>query len=140
MALVHAKLELHDLRDAYAFAATVVQRKLRSLNDEVSEEDAVQLLVVKLWQRAERFNSSIGTFSGYASRYAGALRVDVVRELDGRTRWKFADHAHERRRPDVVSLEAETESGRGGLDETLGVSDMDAAERRSPTLARVLGG
>ena len=112
-------------------SATIVRRKLPSLSETVSEEDAVQTLVFKLWQRAQRFDGR-GSFSGYASRFGDRLLVDIVRQHDGRTKWKWNGKAsYERQRPQVTSLDVLRDEG-AGLDGALASGTGDPASDCDP--------
>ena len=112
-------LQLHDVHDAEGFAAAIANRSRLNLSPD-DREDLRQFLLISLWELSLRYERGDprypSRFGSYASGILQRRVVDWARSKWGRTTWQFKDHTHERKRPELVSLDDGDDHGRlGGL-------------------------
>jgi DNA-directed RNA polymerase specialized sigma subunit len=130
-------LELHDVRDGYAFVERIVQRSGLELGYH-DREDLGQWLVVELWQLSLVYEpGSSVSFSNFATRHLRRRVIDWQRQRFGRTRWQFKGRLHERRLPELVSLDAD-DSERGRLEQSVGDRSVENGSHRLAAQLRLL--
>jgi hypothetical protein len=119
------RLTLHDVDDAAAFVAAVINRSGLRLSW-ADREDLQQYLLGEIWRLSlvyQRGNPRFPPmFSVYATRLLSLRTVDWIRSRNGRTKWKFADSVYERQRPQLVSLD---DSARDRLEQSQPEGDGD---------------
>jgi hypothetical protein len=113
--LLNGKLELYgvDAEDVAQWAIRKTARRFWLGWPESKREELLADTIVYVWRLSERYDPTIGTFNGFARRYAPGYVIDWIREREGRTRWEFgpdAQHTHAgsvytRNRVDEVSLD-----------------------------------
>ena len=132
-------LALWNVDDASAFCWAIVKRTGLGL-DHYDAEDLHQYLFVELWRLSLRFQPGGPDFDGWAARILKLRVTDWTRQRNGRTRWAFKGHVHERTRPKFVSLDSglgDAEPSRSGDPEDDCASDLQRVLRSgSSTRAR----
>jgi DNA-directed RNA polymerase specialized sigma24 family protein len=125
-------LEFHNVADASAFVWAIVRKTGREL-DYHDAEDLHQYLFVELWRLSVRYVPGGADFDGWAAKILKLRVVDWERQRNGRTKWAFKDHVHERARPALVPLD---DAAMGGADPP---RSSDPADDCASNLMRVFG-
>jgi DNA-directed RNA polymerase specialized sigma24 family protein len=129
-------LQLHDVRDAEAFANAIANRSQLELGPD-DDEDLRQFLLVELWHLSVRYEPSRNrAFSTYAVAILKRRTVDWQRQRHGRTVWKFKDRTYIRRPVELVSLDDGVDHGL--LGGAVGAGAGDPADSGDLGLAGVL--
>jgi DNA-directed RNA polymerase specialized sigma24 family protein len=97
-------LPLHDIDDAAGFVGAVIRRSGIKLGHE-DREDLHQHLLIAAWQLSLKYDPDRGSFSSLAGTALRRKIVDWQRQRYGRRTWKFKNRVHERRLPELVSLD-----------------------------------
>jgi DNA-directed RNA polymerase specialized sigma24 family protein len=116
-------LVLWNVADAQRFVCAIVSRSGLALSWS-DREELEQFLLVECWRLSLKYEpGGPKDFDGWAARILRVRVVDWQRQRNGRTKWVFANHAYERQRPELVSLDAERDS----LGAALGTVGGDSA-------------
>jgi hypothetical protein len=146
--VLNEPLALHDVQDAEALCARVIERSGLSLSYH-DAEDLLAYLVATAWALSLVYDRGDpqypSGFSTYATRTLGLRLIDWQRSRFGRTKWKFSATSSinagyrgrtiERERPALVSLD-DPEQDRVGS--TLVRSSLDGDERGFAAHMRML--
>jgi hypothetical protein len=116
-------LPLHDVDDAEQFIAAIVSRSGLQLRWD-QRQDLEQYLLIECWKLSLDYQPGRIT-KGFAAYATVTLRKRIVdhQRSHFRTRWVFRDRVYERKRPELVSLNAD-DSGRDQLGRTLADGGM----------------
>jgi RNA polymerase sigma factor (sigma-70 family) len=88
MALLPAKLALHDVRDVEALCAGILRRNGATWS-EADREDALSYLIAEAWELSERYDTKHGiSFSNYLTRRLPGRLVDWYRKRFGDSRYQ----------------------------------------------------
>lgn len=142
MPMLNNRLQLHNVTDAENLCHRILNNHLRRTRAHLrpyDHEDAIAYLLTTIWELSERYDPTRTTvsFSTYAYRLLTLRCVDWRRNQEGRTRWQFDSHTHERQRNDPLSLDHQTTGGHR-LADTLTTPHGDPATDRLPDLTRIL--
>jgi DNA-directed RNA polymerase specialized sigma24 family protein len=135
-------LALHDIDDAAAFVAALVNRS--GLSPSWSDrEDLAQSLLIVAWELSLRYHPGGISFSTFAGRTLRLRIVDWQRSgAGGRTTWKFRNadgslRVHERQLPQLVPLD---DSARDRLEQSLATRNGDREDGGDLGLGGLDGG
>lgn len=98
-------------------------------------EDALQILRIDAWRAGQRFDPSLGfPFRNFLFSSLYHRTTDWLRQDEGRTNWKWADHSYERERP-LPSLSLDAPAGNADGDPRL-LGELVAVREGSDTADR----
>lgn len=124
------KLPLHDVEDAFALVASVIERSGLELSVE-DRDDLKQTLALEAWQLSLTYRPGPASFSTFISTRLRFRVVDWNRGRRGRTRWSFGSgRVFERTLPELVPLDTE----RAQLELALGTRAGDFEADRDEAL------
>jgi RNA polymerase sigma factor (sigma-70 family) len=102
---------LHDVEDVEEFCGHIARlfysrTEIRLTHSE--HDDLVAYLIAECWKLSERYNptSPYARFRSYAHSLLSRRCIDWMRSHRGRSRWQWKDHSYERKRPQLISLDA----------------------------------
>ena len=132
---------LHGL-DVEPFVARVVDvslRRRRIVLDAHRREDLLAYAVSELWVASRRYDARrYRSFRQFADGVVQRKVIDWIRADLGRSRWRLGNgYVHERKQPQLLSLDAAAGGDRLGSPLERGALDREDC---SPDLRRVLGG
>jgi hypothetical protein len=136
MTLVSRPMALHNIDDAEAFAAKVIERRQLDWLLPHEREDLLCYLVECAWELSLRYQPQGFEFSQWVRPTFERRTIDWLRREFGRQRWQFAGHSYERERPSLLPFDTLENAELAGA---LTGGTNDPALDCSSDLAGVLG-
>jgi DNA-directed RNA polymerase specialized sigma24 family protein len=105
-----ARLQLHDIKDVFAYCATIIHRCRPHLQPQ-DHQDLHAYLIATCWELSRDFSPGHITFSTWAGNTLRQRLVDWERQQHGRTTWQFKDRTYHRPQPTLIPYNPDTLAG-----------------------------